>query len=271
MRYSTELIQRLLRGEVPVALVVAHPDDETVGAGAQLARWPAATVVLATDGAPRERRWWGAQCETREEYAELRGRELRLALTIAGVPEDHIHPLGLADQEASLTLALLACCIAERLHRIRPEVVLTHPYEGGHPDHDAVAFAVHAACRLLARYGAPAPAVVEFACYHDREGEMCAGEFLPQPDCEPVDVVLGRDALTRKREMYSCYASQRETLRYLPVGREQFRPAPRYRFTEPPHPGVLWYERWDWGMTGARWRELAGEALGTLELEDAWV
>jgi hypothetical protein len=43
--------------------------------------------------------------------------------------------------------------------------------------------------------------------------------------------------------------------------REQFRPAPEYDFAKPPHNDKLWYECMQWPMTGARWRELAAEAL----------
>src|SRR6185437_9724842 len=51
--------------------------------------------------------------------------------------------------------------------------VFTHAYEGGHPDHDAVAFAVHAACRLS---DIP-PAIVEMPYYHRQDGRLITGEF----------------------------------------------------------------------------------------------
>ena len=62
------------------------------------------------------------------------------------------------------------------------------------------------------------------------------------------------------------YASQRDTLRSLPLDVERFRPAPRYDFLRAPHEGLLWYEARDWGIDGARFRELAGEALRELEI-----
>jgi hypothetical protein len=36
-----------------VAIIVAYPDDETIGCGGQLVRLRGATVVVVTDGAPR--------------------------------------------------------------------------------------------------------------------------------------------------------------------------------------------------------------------------
>jgi hypothetical protein len=37
-----------------IAIVVAHPDDETMGCGAQIARLIGATIIIVTDGAPHD-------------------------------------------------------------------------------------------------------------------------------------------------------------------------------------------------------------------------
>lgn len=256
---------RLGAGSGPVAVVVAHPDDETVGAGAQLPHWGDATFVYVTDGSPRTLADANAAgFATREEYAAARRVEVRAALALAGVPPPQVRELGRVDQEASLDMAALARDLAALLRELRPVAVVTQPYEGGHPDHDATAFAAHAARRLLAGDGL-APAIVEMASYHGGPGRLVAGEFLPG-DGEVIRMELSEAERAFKRALVACHRSQARTLSYLPVGAERFRLAPEYDFTCPPHDGPLWYERFDWGMTGGRWRELAAAALARLGL-----
>jgi LmbE family N-acetylglucosaminyl deacetylase len=244
-------------------VVAAHPDDETVGAGGLLPRMRRATVVTVTDGSPRnpmdaER----AGCSCREEYARLRRQELLSSLAVAGIPPERTRALNLVDQEASLEMAYLTMHLLDLLKQLRPTAILTHAYEGGHPDHDATAFAVHAAC---ARVQAP-PVVFEFASYHaasHHEPVLNVGQFLP--DREEIDTLqLSADARDRKRRMIECFPSQMHMLQHWPLDVERYREAPVYDFTRPPHEGALYYEHFDWGVTGERWRLLAGEALRTL-------
>lgn len=252
----------------PVLVVAAHPYDETAGAGGLLPQLRRATVITVTDGAPRyksnaER----AGCASRKEYARLRREELLGALALAGISPDRTRPLNLVDQEASLEMAYLTMRLADVMRELRPAAVLTHPYEGGHPDHDATAFAVHAAC---ARVPSP-PVVLEFASYHAAAGDGPAlelGKFLPDSE-EGETVALSEDERARKSEMIRCFGSQLELLRNWPLDVERFREAPVYDFTRAPHPGRLFYENFDWGVTGKRWRLLAEEALRTLGADGA--
>lgn len=250
-------------GEKNVLLAAAHPDDEVIGAGAHLAGFRDLHIVHASDGAPRELSYARA-CgfARREEYACARRRELLEALALAGIAPGRASSAGFVDQELALHLAELARFLADALRGAGAGVVLTHPYEGGHPDHDATAFAVHAACALV---DSGAPEIWEFSSYHNGNGAMEVFEFLGAPG---LTVVLSPQQRELKRRMYGCFRSQREVLQYFPIGTERFRPAPRYEFSRPPHAGPLYYEHFDWGMTSERFCTLARTALAELGIGD---
>jgi len=240
-----------------VACFAAHPDDETIGAGGQLAYFPDAWIVHATDGAPHNMTDASAHgFATREAYASARRSELLDALRLAGIPAERALTLGFADQECSRNLVELARRVLEMLDALRPEVVLAPSYEGGHPDHDSLAFAVRAACRLQES----APKIVEYALYHGQSGFLKAGEFLQPCGGSVVTVPLSGSVARLKCRMLECFSTQRDTLALLRTAHERFRPAPEYDFTAPPHQGALYYEHFDWGVTGAEWRDLARAA-----------
>jgi LmbE family N-acetylglucosaminyl deacetylase len=258
---------RRARFDSRVAVVVAHPDDEMIGAGAHLGRMSDLALVHCTDGSPRNLHdAIRAGCMSREDYASLRQRELEAALAHTGHEPSCARSLRFTDQEASLHLGELVRTVTAALDDLRPGVVLTHPYEGGHPDHDATAFAVHAAAQLLKRDGAPVPAVVEASSYHNRGGTMAVGAFLPAPSAWETEVLLSADEQRLKEILFACFRSQAPTLAAFPRAVERFRAAPAYDFFHAPHPGRLYYELFEWGMTGERWRALAAHALDQFSL-----
>jgi LmbE family N-acetylglucosaminyl deacetylase len=259
-RISQQLRATPPDAELRLLVLAAHPDDETIGASMLLARFPQSFVVFLTDGAPRDTALWSAGVNgSREDYASTRRDEAFRALAYAGVSSERVFWLGGVDQEAAFEIVPLGERLAKLVSEICPSVVVTHAYEGGHPDHDSAA--VVAKIAVSALDDKIRPALVEMTSYHARDGRCATGEFLDSDASHEVCFELSSDDRNRKRKMMDAYASQRLVLENFAVDRERLRLAPEYNFGEPPHSGKLWYECMGWTMTGARWRVLATAAV----------
>jgi LmbE family N-acetylglucosaminyl deacetylase len=195
---------------------------------------------------------------------ELRRGELESALALAGVPADARVGLGFPDQEAALQLASLATRLAALFSQRNADIVLTHPYEGGHPDHDATSFAVHGARWLMSRRGEATPAVIEMAFYHAGSGGLSAQQFAPVAGVQAIAVPLSTAAWALKQRMLSAHASQAGLATQFSASVERFRRAPSYDFSELPNGGAVYYGSVEWGMTPARWCQLAADGLREL-------
>jgi LmbE family N-acetylglucosaminyl deacetylase len=132
--------------------IFAHPDDETLGAGATLAKYASAgadvRVVSLTKGGAGQIR--DANVATRATLTSVRERELEAAGKELGLTEtrclDYLDGgLSAVDPEVLVELA------AELIAELAPDVVITFGEDGlsGHPDHVVVGAAVTAACRGL--------------------------------------------------------------------------------------------------------------------------
>ncbi len=261
-----------------VLIVAAHPDDETVGFGAavgELSRGGWRVEVLhVTDGAPRDPRLRPTLAHLpRAEAARARREEARAALRAQEIADPDrvlLAPLGVADQEAPQSAAAVARAVADRIVEREIRVVVAHAYEGGHPDHDAVAFASHAAA-VLARARSHPVALAEMSSYHRLEGALVTGRFRS----EGAATVCAREwsarldgpARARKRAMLGAFASQVDALSAFGVDSEPVRCAPSYDFARPPHRGALNYELWGFGVTGASVSERLVSAAKELGLE----
>lgn len=242
-------------------VLVAHPDDECFVCGALLQRMREPLVVFATDGAPRDRYFWGAH-GSREAYSELRRQEARRALAQVGVKRVEFlaqdPELGekFVDQELFRVIPVAYQAVAKVVDHFQPEALLTLAYEGGHPDHDTCNFltAQFARDRQIAAW--------ESALYH-RSDETSGGEkakdaghpnlgaqLFTCPSGEEITFEITGVELERKIAMCREYASQGDFLQVFDPTREIVRPLVAYDYTARPHAGKLNYERWQWSMTG---------------------
>ncbi len=254
-------------------LLAAHPDDEVIGAGGQYAAMGRLELVHLTDGASSHKTAWKRGWLSRGRYAAGRLRESMRAASLSGVAASATG-LGARDGGASLSLLAAVDKLVRLLRASRPDLVLTHAYEGGHPDHDAAAFVAKAACarvpgvQLWEMTGYHAAAASEEPNVTGSVGTVAieTGRFLaPAAPVVPPEIAIALDAQASqlKRRMLDCFASQRHVLAMIApdLSAERFRPAPPYDFRVPPHAGVLLYEAQEWvRCNGAQWRALADEA-----------
>ena len=243
----TDWPARLASGEriaERVAIVVAHPDDETLFCGSLLSRLDDAVLIHVTDGAPADlidaRRLGFAG---RAAYAAARASELDAALAALGFRGAR-RAYAVPDKEAVHHLAAIAARLRDDL--AGAAVVITHPYEGGHPDHDSCALAV-------ARVAA-AP-TVEFACYCYHDGERHFARFWPGAE-ERARVLTPAD-VDRIENALHAHASQADVFGAWRPTRETWRAAVRYDFAQPPPPPRALYDGFGWTLTSAEWRRIA--------------
>ena len=263
-----ELLSRLLTSPLDpslrVAVLAAHPDDETIGASSLLARSHHPLVLYLTDGAPRDAKLWSPDFNgLREGYAVLRQEEARNALSHVGITENQIRYLGAVDQEAAFEAGNLVRRLAELLSEHRPDVLIAHPYEGGHPDHDTAALVARGASAILG--DGNAPVLVEMTSYHAGDGLCVTGEFLQEDAPGEICLQLTTADRDQKRKMLDAFASQHMVLKAFDTREERWRKAPEYDFSQPPHAGKLWYECMGWPMTGEHWRALAAETIAAIQ------
>jgi LmbE family N-acetylglucosaminyl deacetylase len=134
--------------------VLAHPDDESLGTGATLAKYwregIETSVVTATRG---ERGRYGDAPESPgpEIVGRAREAELRAAAAELGVREVVLLDYRDGDLDR-VPAAEAAAKIASHIRRLRPHVVITFAPDGayGHPDHIAISQFTGAAIVLAA-------------------------------------------------------------------------------------------------------------------------
>jgi len=214
-------------------VLVAHPDDESIGSGILLQRIANPGILLCTNGAPQVARpWYSAIFRSRQWYARKRLKEFRTALEVACVRRVWT-TTGIPDQQLHLSLEQAAAAIERCVIEHQPEAILSHAFEGGHPDHDA--------CAVLARWAGLkfSLPVWEMPLYHRPmpSSNLVYQQFL-RSNGDEIAVYPTPAELTRKKKMLAQHRSQAAVISEFDSRREVFRPQPAYDFGVNPSPAL---------------------------------
>ncbi|HUO11821.1 MAG TPA: PIG-L family deacetylase [Caulobacteraceae bacterium] len=223
-----------------ILIIAPHPDDEVVACCAAIgrARATGATVrvIFITHGCvSRETMWPWARARYGAVVARRRAEAdavlAKLGLGAAGWSDRPARALWrhLPDAEAEIRQAVA---------RYAVDQLWAPAFEGGNADHDA-------ANAIAAQFAAAGLSVLEFAEYNLSGGRVNSHAF-PVSHGDEVTLDLTAEERAAKRQALALYASERQNLSYVKVEREVFRPLPAHDYAAPPHPGRLWYARFQW-------------------------
>ena len=212
-------------------VLVAHPDDEVISASAAISCLKDVVVLQLTDDS--------ADRET-ERTTAYQAMDWSMSVERGGVPFRTAH------------LMAMGFChwVVSFLENI--DILWTHPYEGGHLDHDTAAW--------IGQTVGPHCLRLEFASYHATATGQTFGDFWPEAQSPSVTVQLTGERLARKQAALAAYASQAHILRKFPhPEREVYRQAPVYDFSKPAPPPRSRWDVKDYQPSTETWRQIIGQ------------
>jgi LmbE family N-acetylglucosaminyl deacetylase len=221
-----------------VLLLVPHPDDEVVGCAAAIGRGRAAGMqffaLYLTTGLPAPEAAWPWQRRLQEDRVARRRDEALSVAAALGIDPIAFSPCPSRQLRAHLREARLLATSVIAQHQL--DAVWAPAYEGGHQDHDATNF--------LASNLAPSLPVIEFAEY--TAWPRVASQAFPIPRGTEAVLSLDEGEAAAKAALLARYRSERGNLAHVRCRQEALRPLARYDYRRPPHPGRLFYQRYQW-------------------------
>lgn len=222
-----------------ILLLSPHPDDEVVGAAAAIGRARAAGskvfVAHLTTGVPSPDSLWPWQRNRHGRRVATRLEEARAAAAALAVEIVLESPRPTRSLRRALVEARSE--VSDLIDRLAITTLWAPAYEGGHADHDA---ANALASSFIGRVSA-----FEFPEYNFSHGRVRSQRFVAPRDTD-IEIALSPSESRTKTRLLALYKSERGNLGYVGVEREAIRPLIPYDYDRPPHPGRLFYRRFDW-------------------------
>jgi N-acetylglucosamine malate deacetylase 2 len=276
-RTPAEFLQMLTERDIKfendseIAIVVPHQDDESIGAGAQISKMPKCLMVHVTDGAPEATSQEKSGGMTQAEYSHIRSREVEIALDAAGHLGDR-KELGVKDQKTVFNMAAVTKQLVALFLKNKTKVAMTTAFEGGHPDHDALSFAIHAARALVKKQGIEI-FVIEMPLYRMEGDASVRQSFIPDERSHEVNVELTKREAHLKsvlfdvhRSQYTLFNQEDQSAR-MSTEVELFRESPGYDFGTLPNKGNISRIYKESHVSAETWAQEIAKACKELGLE----
>ncbi|MDX2027727.1 MAG: PIG-L family deacetylase [Alphaproteobacteria bacterium] len=222
-----------------ILVLVPHPDDEIVACAAAIdrarAEGAAVFALYLTHGCLAQPTLWPWQRKHYDAYAARRRAEAEEAARFLGLA-----PVGWSPRPARHLWRELPEAHSEvqsAITRHAIDQLWVPAYEGGNADHDAA--------NALGQIFKTKLSVLEFAEYNFLGGRGNMNSF-PYPNGTEQTLTLTPEEQKKKRAALALYKSEKLNLSYVKTERECYRPLAAYDYSQPPHPGTLWYTRFQW-------------------------
>jgi LmbE family N-acetylglucosaminyl deacetylase len=137
----------ITKDEGPSLVIAPHPDDESLGCGATIARLRSrgerVHIVIVTDGAASGR----SAVIGPETLAAIRRRETGNAAQELGVPLENVNFLDFPDSRTIEAASAIEATLGEQICALMPRRIFSPYGSDDHPDHQVIAAAIDRLCR----------------------------------------------------------------------------------------------------------------------------
>ncbi len=241
-----------------VMYVFAHQDDEADVIGkiaADLAKSREVYCVWVTAG-------------DRGGPSDVRKQETIGVTDTLKVPRDHLTFLGYPDQFAYKHLKEIAADLTKISETLHPVEIMSHAYEGGNIDHDAVAMTSDFAAKKVGAVH------LEFPDNNIYNGRTQIWKFLPRDNAPTLYTPLDKKMYDMKMNIAKMYPSQMTSMSSYVLScdkksfknqGEPYRVAPEYDFTKMPAAELRYFATSKGLATFDDWKNAAEEFLAGMK------